>query len=245
MKLDLFLYKKAFWVFIAFFIFALWAFWPGYFSPVLGQEVVEPRYHTHGLAMTVWCVMLITQAYLIRINKRPLHKIIGRFSYVLMPFILLATFNLVHHLMIGTTEWRNIQLFNLALMVNAAVILAILYGLAIYHRKNPLLHARYMVCTIFPLFTPVTDRLIHHHFRSIIPMMPTIDAVPIVPLFGFIAADILLILLALWDWKAHRRKDAFIVSLVLLILYHISTVTFYRFEWWGRFGDWFVSLPLS
>ncbi len=242
MKLDLFLFKKSFWVFIVFFVLVIWAFSPGYFTPVWNRQVVEPLYHTHGIAMTLWVLMLITQAYLIRINKRSWHSMLGKFSYLLMPFMLFATLQLVHHIMKDNNQWSNIQLFNLALMVNASVVLAILYGLAIYHRKKPLLHARYMVCTIFPLFTPVTDRLIHRHFRELIAWMPTIDGIPIVPTFGFVLADLILLIFIIWDWRVHQRKDAFLISFILLLCYHISTMTFYHFAWWRAFGEWFVGI---
>ncbi|MBK6479512.1 MAG: hypothetical protein IPF93_14950 [Saprospiraceae bacterium] len=65
--------------------------------------------------------------------------------------------------------------------------LSFLFALAIYHRKHPGLHARYMVSTIFPLFTPVTDRLIHHHFKPILALVPKLEGIPLVPTAGFFA----------------------------------------------------------
>jgi hypothetical protein len=32
---------------------------------------------------------------------------------------------------------------------------------------------------------------------------------------------------------------------VVLVLYHLSVLTFYQFGFWQAFGRWFVGLPLS
>ncbi|MBP8940862.1 MAG: hypothetical protein KBG76_01585, partial [Saprospiraceae bacterium] len=111
MKPDLFLNRSAIYVFIIFFLFALWAFWPGYFSPLIESKEVAIKYHTHGLGMMMWCMMLISQALLIRINKNSIHWLIGKFSYLLVPYIFFSTLDLVHSLMAEVTTWRAIDLF--------------------------------------------------------------------------------------------------------------------------------------
>ncbi len=243
MKTDRFLYDYSALVFVLFFVFALWAFWPSYYSHMGDQE--EVRYHTHGIAMTLWCMMLIGQAWLIRKKRFVLHRRLGSFSYFLMPVLLILTLNLVHHLLSSRERWDNISLYSLALMVNATIVLAILYGLAIHHRRRPLLHARYMLGTIFPLFTPVTDRLIYGHFKPLLNYMPTIDGRPVAPVAGFLLADLILLFLVYWDWKTHQRLDVFPKILALLLIYHGSVLFFYRFAFWEKFGNWFLSLPLS
>ena len=242
MKPDLFLNRSAIYVFIIFFLFALWAFWPGYFSPLIESKEVAIKYHTHGLGMMMWCMMLISQALLIRINKNSIHRLIGKFSYLLVPYIFFSTLDLVHSLMAEVTTWGAIDLFNLALMVNATFLFVLLFALAIYHRKHPGLHARYMVSTIFPLFTPVTDRLIHHHFKPILALVPKLEGIPLVPTAGFLLADILLLCLVVWDWSANKRKDAFLTALILVMVYHITTLTLYQFDFWRSFGVWFAGL---
>jgi hypothetical protein len=240
---DGFLHRNSVWWFVAFSAFALWAFWPSYFSQPLRQP--EVRLHLHGIAMALWCVMLIAQAYLIRTGLKQTHRLIGKASYALVPFIVLATINLVHFRMKGAGTLSNMSLYMMALMLNAVVVFAALYALAMYHRHRPALHARYMVCTVFPLFTPVTDRLIFGHFPSLIGMVPVLDGSPLVQVVGFLLADILLLALTIWDWRANRRKDAFPIALGLLVIYQVSVLTFYRIPLWKSFGEWFAKLPLS
>jgi hypothetical protein len=227
------------WWFSGFFLFAFWAFWPSYFSHPLAQP--EVRLHTHGIAMTLWCVMLISQAYLIRKGLKQTHRLVGKLSYALAPFIALATINLVHFRMKGA-PLSNLTLYFMTLMLNAVVVFIAFYGLAMYHRHRPALHARYMICTAFPLFTPVTDRLIFNHFPSLIPLVPVLDGNPLVQIAGFLLADVLLLVLTIWDWRANKRKDVFAIALGSMVLYHVSVLTLYRVSLWKDFAEWFVKL---
>jgi hypothetical protein len=169
-SVDRFLNRNGAVAFAVFFTFVLWAFWPSYFSRLTSQP--DFRLHTHGIAMTLWCVLLIAQAWLIRTRQKPLHRTPGKLSYVLVPFVALATLNLVHSRVRGMTSPSPLGLFQLALMVNAVPVFVALYLLAMYHRRTPAIHARYMLCTVFPLFTPVTDRLIFRNFPSIVVALP-------------------------------------------------------------------------
>src|SRR5262249_26487351 len=130
------------------------------------------------------------------------------------------------------------------LIINGLVAFLILYGLAMCLRSRPALHARFMIGTIFPLFTPVTDRLIGAHLPSLVPLVPRIQGQPILPVAGFFLADLMLVVLSIWDWRSHRRA-VFPVVLAVLLAYHASVMTFYRFPFWVAFCAWFTRLPLG
>jgi len=231
------------WVFGAFALAAVIAFWPTYFSRLTNQPSYHP--HTHGIVMSLWCVMLVAQAVLIRSGNRSLHKLVGKLSWGLVPLMVLATLNFLSFRVRGASAFSPAGLYFVSLIVNALVAFLVLYGLAMYHRRTPALHARYMLSTIFPLFTPVTDRLIAVHFPSIIPLVPIIDGTPILPVAGFLLADVLLIGLSVWDWKKNKQTTVFPVALGVLVLYHVSVLTFYKLPAWNGFALWFASLPLS
>lgn len=241
---DNFLHRQSLWWFSAFAVLAVVAFWPSYFSRVL--SVPEGRVHLHGLAMSLWCAMLVFQAYLIRKGLKQTHRLIGKLSYGVAPFVALATLNLVHFRMKAEAgHFSNVGLYFTALMVNAVIAFVLLYGLAIYFRKTAPIHARFMVCTAFPLFTPVTDRLVFNYAPSLVGMVPVLDGNPEVQVVGFLLADALLVALSVWDWRANKRVNVFPVALGVMVVYHLSVLTFYRFSFWRAFGEWFVRLPLS
>ncbi len=237
--------RNAVFAFALFFALMVWAFWPSYFSRLLEQPTYHP--HAHGIAMVLWCVLLVAQATLIRSNNRPLHRKLGKFSYLFIPIIVVSTVNFIHFRLQGIppSQLPVGAFYVLALILNALVVFVVLYGLAMSYRHNPALHSRYMVSTIFPLFTPVTDRLIAAHFQSIAALVPRIGGSPVLPAAGFLLADLILVGLTLWDWQANRRFSAFPVALGLLLVYHFSVLTFYDLAFWQAFCHWFATLPLS
>ena len=97
-----------------------------------------------------------------------------------------------------------------------------------------------MIAALFPLFTPVTDRLIGRYVPAIVPLVPRIGGSPVLPTAGFLLADVMLIALSVWDWRTNQRR-VFPIALVVLVLYHASVLTFYQFGFWRAFGEWFVA----
>lgn len=236
MKLEKTLYENSLFYFIAFFLFMLAGFWFTYFTKVLDQE--NYRMHTHGVTLILWCLMLIVQPYLIRTKQNALHKRIGKFSYVLVPLLVFTTLDLLKYRL--PEKLGTIDFFSVALVVNALIAFVILYGLAIFYRRKSTIHARYMVCTAFPMFTPITDRIQYIYFPSTISYLPTIEGNPIAPVVGFALADLLLMALCIWDWRSHKRLNVFPYALAVLLLYHFSVMNFYKYEFWKSFSNWFV-----
>ncbi|HEX5049663.1 MAG TPA: hypothetical protein VFX89_21295 [Gammaproteobacteria bacterium] len=232
---------------VVFFIFMVLAFWPSYFARLFEQP--NFRFHAHGILLTVWCALLFVQPQLLRTGRRGLHRILGKASYVLAPALVAVTLSFVHYRVgAGIRPGAPLvlgDLYFLALTLNALAAFAVLYGLAIYYRRDRQVHGRYMLCTVFPLFTPVTDRLIARHAPELLRFVPHVDGSPLVQVAGFLLADLILVVLALWDWRANQRANVFPVALGVLLLYHVSVVTLPFAPPWGAFCAWFLGLPLS
>jgi hypothetical protein len=206
-------------------------------------------FHAHGVVLTLWCVMLVVQAQLVRTGRRALHRRLGKASYALAPALVLVTTVFVHQrvggALQGVQQLPAMGLHFLALTLVAIAVFALFYALAIYYRRNAQLHARYMICTVFPLVTPVTDRLIGAHFRPLIDFVPRIEGNPILPVAGFALADLLLLALAVWDWRVNERVTVFPVALGVLVAYHVGVLTLHRVPAWNAFCVWFLGLPMS
>ena len=239
MKLEKNLNQNSYIYFIGFFILVIAAFWLTYITRITEQP--NYRMHFHGITLTLWCVMLISQAYLIRSKNNALHKRVGKFSYVLVPLILFTTLDLLHYQLGKVPQLNTMDYFFVALVVNALIVFVIFYGLAIFYRKRSGLHARYMVSTVFPFVTPATDRIISIYFPTWVPYFYQIEGNPIVPIAGFLMADILIVGLIIWDWRSHKRLDVFPFVLLVLLCYHYSVLNFYKFDFWRSFSEWFVS----
>lgn len=240
LKLERSLFQKSYFYFIVFFLFMLWGFWLTYFTKIFDQE--NYRMHLHGAALILWCLMLIIQPYLIRTKQVKIHRRIGTFSYILVPFLLFTTVDLFKYRLKAGAVLSNLDNFAVALVLNALVVFVILYGLAIYHKGKGVVHARYMLCTVFPMFPPITDRIIAIFFPSLLGYLPTLDGEPMVPIYGFVLADLFLLILCIWDWRSHRRWNVFPFVLLLLMSYHFSVLNFYKYPFWVRFCEWFRAL---
>jgi hypothetical protein len=162
-----------------------------------------------------------------------------------VPVIVVVTLRFVHYtLQEGPPQLGAYSLFFLALVVVTLVMFGALFGLAMLNRATPAVHARFMVATLFPLFPPVTDRLIGRFMPSIIGDMPRIGGGPIVQCVGFGIADVILLGLALWDWRANQRT-VFVTALAIVVAGQAAILNLHRFGFWQAFGSWFVGLPLT
>ena len=191
--------------------------------------------------MTLWCALLVVQGWLMRAGGRQWHARVGKLSYVLVPLVVLATVMFLRERFQGVRAPGPTELYFLALVLNGLVAFVALYGLAIVFRRRPAVHARFMICTVFPLFTPVTDRLIGRHAPSLVSLVPRIDGTPILPVAGFALADAMLVALSIWDWRSNRRV-IFPIALAVLLVYHWSVLRFHEQPFWQAVGTWFVGL---
>jgi hypothetical protein len=236
MKFEKALYQKSYLWFIAFFLFMLWGFWFTYFTRIAEQE--NYRMHLHGAALIMWCLMLIVQPLLIRNKKVSVHRSVGKLSYVIVPFLLFSTTDLLAYRLQSKEVLTDSDNFFVALVLNALIVFLVLYALAIYHKDKGTIHARYMLATAFPIFTPITDRIISIHFPEWLTILPQVDGSPMVSVYGFAMTDVLLLILCVWDWRAHRRLNVFPVVLLLLTFYHFSVLNFYKYQFWVDFCRW-------
>ncbi len=240
MKLEKALFQRGYIAFIVFFGLVLLGFWFTYITRIFEQDTY--RTHTHGLVLTLWCLLLIVQPLLIRKGQRGLHRMLGKGSYVLAPLIVYTSAEFLKFRLSQKPALTAIDYFFVALVINALVVFVIFYGLALYHRKKPTIHARYMAATVFPFITPATDRIMYIYFPEALTFFPAIEGNPVVPWVGFVLADICLLALSIWDWKAHRRWNVFPACLLLVLAYQYSVLNFYKFEWWQQISSWFAGL---
>jgi hypothetical protein len=194
--------------------------------------------------MTAWLALLIAQASLMRSGNRALHRRLGLVSYGLVPIIVVVTLRFVHYTVREVPDLGDYGLFFLALVVFTLVTFVTLYALAMLYRAQPAVHARFMVSTLFPLFPPVTDRLLARFAPSVLGWVPRIGGGEILQVAGFVIADAILVGLAIWDLQKNRRR-VFLVALAIVVAGQLAIMNAHRFGPWQAFGPWFVGLPLT
>lgn len=240
MKLESALYQKSYLYLIGFFILMLLGFWVTYFTQLFNQE--NYRMHLHGTVMILWCILLVSQAFLIRRKKNKLHRQLGKTSYLLVPLIAFTTVDLYKFRLNQSTTIGDIDYLFTASVLIALFVFLLFYGLAIYFKNKPAIHARFMICTIFAMFTAIIDRIIYSFFPFLLPFFPSVDKQAIVQVLGLTLGDILLFILSIWDWRSHKRLNVFPIALIIHLLYHFAVMNFYKFEFWKSFSIWFFEL---
>lgn len=240
-SLNAVLYRHGVWVFGLMAAAMIVAFWPSYFSRLTTQP--DWRVHAHGIALTVWVSLLVLQAWLIRAGQRSWHRLVGKLSYLAVALVIVST-TLFLHARLQTSPPGVERMFFVTLVLGALVAFTVLFGLAIYHRRTPAIHARYMLATIVPFVSAITDRLLSRYLPVTRGWAPHIGTAVVMPALWFVVADLALVGLAIWDWRANRRL-VFPVVLLVVLGYHAMVLTSHRWLAWEAFTAWFVSLPLS
>jgi hypothetical protein len=151
------MFKQAVFYFTALLIIILIGFWPSYYSKFFGD--ITFGQHFHGISMTLWILLLISQAWMMRTGKNKIHKKTGKISFVLGPIVIIAAFYVAFDFIakVPTPHAEPvlaIHWFGLFL----ACLFTWLYSMAIYHREKPLLHARYMISTAMVFLIPGLGR---------------------------------------------------------------------------------------
>lgn len=228
------LQRSGYW-FAGFLVVTLFAFWPTYFSKLPARMDIYT--HLHAVFMTMWFGLLIAQPFLIRREGRKLHRFLGRFSYFLVPLIVITWIQLVH---VRTAAMPD-DLFEkegkfVYLPFVSAVLFLAAYGMAIIRRRTTPLHARYMVCTAFAVVDAVTARLLFFN-------LPPFENPLIYQVIGFGLSDALVAVMLLIDRGPHRK--AFAHMLVLYVTLHGFWFIGGQTDAWLEVVRWFRALPLT
>lgn len=196
--------------------------------------------------MIAWCVLLVSQAYLIRSNNRPLHRQLGKTSFGLVPLIVISTLALAHY-RLKPNDGSDLTLYSLALPAFALCQLLVAYGLAIYNRRNPVIHARFMICTALVMIPAIFDRIMI--FFLLPPeqaqFLPDIGGFPLYSMITFGIMDTILVFLIAWDWKSRKRLNVFPVVLGAWVVCQWLTFNVHKTDGWRSITEWYLRLPLS
>src|SRR5688572_7786671 len=217
-------------------LLAFVAYWPSYFSQVLSADHYT---HFHASLAALWIVMLAAQPTLIRMKRLALHRLLGAFSYVLAPLIVISIVLLGHSRIKGLSgEAYAVQTYILYLQVSLTVLFAVSYALAIYKRHTVALHARFMLCTAFTLIDPVVIRLMFWMGSR----TPTWNYQWVT--FGL--TDLVIVALIFLERRSKSGRKVFPVMLAVFVLAQsFALLGLTNTAQWQAFARWFAALPLT
>jgi len=220
--------------FILLLFVALIGFWPSYFSRWLPD--IDAYTHFHAVSMLLWLCLLIAQAFLIRYKQYRLHRMVGKFSYLLVPVLIVSLVLLAHYQIViedgAVPPFRRYILF---LQLSLLCLFIIAYGLAILYRHQPARHARYMITTAFTLIDPAVARI-----PLGIPDLPFSYQV-----LTFALTDLLIILMIILERKQTKGREVFPLMLIIFVFFQWLNLNWTHSHQWTDFANWFAGLPLT
>jgi hypothetical protein len=241
MQTGKFYYHNLGYWFLAFIVLAFAGFYTTYFTRIF--EPTPAIIHIHFVLMALWLAMLIAQPFLIKYKKLPLHRLLGKLSYILVPLVLFTGFLLARNeyyrklarfsdeVLSGLKPYTQEEILQLAASGPIAIFyiawFVIFYFLAIKNRRKSPKHARYMLATALTLTGPTVDRILGIHFglESIAGISSYI--------VSFLMIDFILGGLLYLDYRNKRDTRALWTCLLVYFVGQILYFTLPNFDAWA------------
>lgn len=136
-------------------------FWPSYFAQ---WTAVPWQFHAHGVAASIWVMMVFAQSWSAHHRRFPLHRAIGKSSLLLFPFLiggLMAIIDLTAKGFVAGNDPFRVALggeflIGLTLAITAYVTV---YYRALKFRRKVWTHSGYMLTTPLILFESPFSRV--------------------------------------------------------------------------------------
>jgi hypothetical protein len=184
--------------------------------------------HVHGIVFSAWVSFFLFQTLLIARGSRRLHQRLGWIGAALAAaMVILVTAALIEQL-------RRVNGFPppplaLALSVFDIIVFATLVGAALYHRKRPDWHKRFMLsATIVLLGAPM--------FRAVVHLLGRGDMAK-VSIVSTLLVDAFFLPCFAFDLLTRRRiHPAYLVALVLIVLDQVAQAKVVSWTLWVEFS---------
>lgn len=158
---------------VAVLLILIWGFYRTYIMHFPAFEGFIFVQHFHGVILLVWMVCLIVQPLLIQRKQMNIHRMIGKFSFILAPLLVISIL-----LVSKMTYLRNLEampskeeaISMIALSITPMLAFIILYSLAIVNKRNTFNHMRYMIGTALIMIGPGLGRACGIYFNMPGPM---------------------------------------------------------------------------
>jgi hypothetical protein len=237
-------YRRAYiWLLLLFPLTAL-AFWPAYFSKLTTSSVA---FHVHGITASLWIAMLAFQSWSIHRGRNAQHRLVGWSSLGLFPLFFGGGLLIIHSMAakFGAQADPFYSQFGARLGIIDTVAsagIAWLYVEGLRQRRKAQLHARYMIATVFFLWSPIIGRLL--------PVLPPLAITGPDDLYRFawsvqVANGLAVALtMALW-FAAPRHGRAWLITAGAIVLQIILFETIGRSAAWETLFKEIAAIPAA
>ncbi len=188
---------------------ALVGFWPTYFGPLVAGSVDKTRIiHVHAAVYVGWLATFVTQAVLAATGRVRSHMALGRFAIgygVLVIAIGLVTAFARFALRVRAGEVAAAQAQLLGPLLDMLVF-APFFAAAVYYRRRPELHKRFMIVATTALLIAAVGRM---QFLGEPPNLLLLHSIWLAPILFAMAHDF---------WRQRNVHPVYLLGLVVLVL---------------------------
>jgi hypothetical protein len=173
-------------------------------------------HHFHAFTLTLWLALLLAQPLLIKYKKPEAHRLLGKASCVVVLLIVLSILQVtrVQYLRNAAQDTPiGLSYYFMYMTVVDLVPFITLYLLAVWYRKRPAVHMRYIIACSVIFFNPGLGRIFIVFFGM--GTEPTV-------LSAYVICDLILAGFLVYDLVKHKPYRPYLFSLVLLLIWHSS-----------------------
>ena len=205
-------YRHAPYYMLACIVVIVAGFWPSYFAK---WGAVPWQFHAHGVAASIWVLMVLFQSWAVHKDQLPLHRAVGKSSLILFPFLiggLAAIIDLTAKGYVAANDPVRVMFggqFLIGLTLAIAAYVTLFYR-ALAHRRKVWLHSGYMLATPLILFESPFSRIVSMYVPGFIVAGPEDFPLIMTSIIGSMALE-LVIIAAIW-LKYRERATPFLVA---------------------------------
>jgi hypothetical protein len=198
-------------------------------SPPLASLLV----HAHGIVMTMWVILFVSQVWLIRSKRARVHMNLGVAGVVLAVIVfVVGFFTAVASAKYGSNSAPPDipPLSFLIVPIFDMLLFAIFFGAAIYYRRQLATHKRLMLLTAINFLPPAVARFPFDWVLAAGPLF--FFGVPAVVAIAFLIID---------RWKTGRFNTPYLVGAIVLIASYPLRIALSGTDVWMNFARWLTT----
>lgn len=204
-----------------------------YFSGLFDAPPVPSAIvHVHGLLMTAWVGLFVSQVWLVSSKRVWLHRRLGLAGGGLgILIVLTGVVTALRAAKFGSTSTPPgvPPLAFLIVPTSDLVIFVALFGAALYYRRQPAIHKRLMLLTAINFLPPAIARI----------PIPALQALG--PLWFFGLPTVLVLSWLVLDTRRHGLNKIALAGTLLLLASYPLRLVILGSETWVRIATWLTS----
>ena len=192
-------------------------FWPSYFGK---WDSAPWQFHAHGIAASLWVLMVLAQSWTVHKEQLSLHRAVGKSSLLLFPFLIGGLAAIIDLTGKGYVSGDGVtrQMFGAQFVIGLALAIAAyvtLYYRALKYRRKVWLHSGYMLATPLILFESPFSRVMAGFVPGLTIRGPE-DFHRIIVGIEWAMAIELAIVAVLW-WRFRDKASPFLVAAIFIV----------------------------